>query len=48
MGVVWAAAASDRHQMTTVVLGLLFIGAGIGVLAVGLAIILGMLLGDDE
>jgi hypothetical protein len=34
--------------MTTVVLGLLFIGAGIGVLAVGLAIILGMLLGDDE
>lgn len=48
MGVVWATAASDRHQMTTVVLGLLFIGAGIGVLAVGLAIILGMLLGDDE
>ena len=34
--------------MTTAILGLLFIGAGIGVLAVGLAIILGMLLQDDE
>ena len=34
--------------MTTMVVGLLFIGAGVGVLAVGLAIILGMLLGDDE
>jgi hypothetical protein len=33
--------------MTTMIVGLLFIGAGVGVLAVGLAIILGILLGDE-
>lgn len=48
MGAVWAATAPDRHQMTTAILGLLFIGAGIGVLGLALAIILGILLGDEE
>jgi hypothetical protein len=34
--------------MTTMVVGLLFIGAGVGVLGLALAIIIGILLGDDE
>ena len=34
--------------MTTAVVGIMLIGAGVAVLALGLAIVLGILLGDDE
>ena len=39
--------AVDGDAVIYAILSLLFIGAGIGVLAVGLAIILGILLGDE-
>jgi len=47
MGLGCVIDSADGCQVIYAILSLLFIGAGIGVLAVGLAIILGILLGDE-